>query len=627
MCGIAGYQSKKRIADEVIYSMLESIKYRGPDSDGVWQDNNNNVVLGHKRLAILDLSESGYQPMHSHSDRYVITLNGEIYNYLELKSEIEAVKNINWKGSSDTEVLLELIELYGLNVALAKSTGMFAFALYDKLELKLFIARDRIGEKPLYYYKDENSFVFASELKPIMKFPSFKKEINSEALNEYLNLSYINHSHSIFENTFKVCPAHYIEFDIQSFNLIEREYWVIKDYAKYDGGDELNISYEDAIDELERLVSNSIKMQMRTDVPFGAFLSGGVDSSLVVALMQQNSISKINTFSIGFEDKKYDESIYAKSVAKHIGTNHTELILTNNDLSDVVHLIPKMYDEPFADSSQIPTYLVSKLAKEKVTVSLSGDAGDELFYGYNHYFLFYKILNFTSGIKKIPIALFIKFIKLVFGNKISILNKELNINNYNKILNFIKEEDVVEKYKVFFNLLSTNLLNDNIVSKVKSLKNLNITTDIISYYDLQYYLVNDILVKVDRAAMYNSLETRVPFLDKDVVEFSLRLPYNYKYRNNNTKAILRDVLYRYVPRNLIERKKQGFSIPIEKWLRNELKSSVLDLLSDDRILKQGIFKLEEIKKIKNEFYIDKVNRNILIWNLFIFQQWYEEYLT
>ncbi len=627
MCGIAGYISKSRVAEEVIYSMLESIKHRGPDSDGTWQDTQTNVVLGHKRLAILDLSESGHQPMISHSGRYVITLNGEIYNYLELKSEIESENNINWKGSSDTEVLLELIELYGLKVALEKCIGMFAFALYDKNELKLFIARDRIGEKPLYYFTDTHSFVFASELKPIMKFPSFNKEINSTALNEFLNLSYINHPNSIFENTYKLEPGYYLDLEVNNFTFTKHCYWDSDKLSKFGDGIELDLSYEESVNKLDNLIENSVKMQMRTDVPFGAFLSGGVDSSLVVALMQKNSTTKINTFSIGFEDKRYDESVFAKSVADHIGTNHTDLILTNDDLSKVVSLIPKMYDEPFADSSQIPTYLVSKLAKEKVTVSLSGDGGDELFYGYNHYFLFYKILSFTSGIKEIPLKLFIKFIKSLFGNKLYFLSKELNINNYNKILNFIKEKDLIEKYKIYFNLLTNSILINNNIIQDKNKPNYILKSDVFGYYDIKTILVNDILVKVDRAAMYNSLETRVPFLDKEVVEFSLRLPYNYKYRNNKTKSVLRDVLYRYVPSNLIERKKQGFSIPIENWLRNELKSNVLELLSDERILKQGIFKLEEIKKIKNEFYIDKVNRNVLIWNLFIFQQWYEEYLT
>lgn len=627
MCGIAGFISKNRHSEELIQGMIDTIKHRGPDSDGTWRDTNTNVVLGHKRLAILDLSESGHQPMTSHSGRYVIVLNGEIYNYLELKSEIESEKIINWRGSSDTEVLLELIDLFGLKVALEKCIGMFAFAIYDKLENKLSLARDRIGEKPLYYFTNENSFVFASELKPLMKFPSFKKEINSTALNEFLNLSYINHPNSIFENTYKLEPGYYLDLDVNNLTFTKHCYWDSDKLSKFGDGIELDLSYEESVNKLDTLINNSVKMQMRTDVPFGAFLSGGVDSSLVVALMQKNSTLKINTFSIGFEDKRYDESVFAREVAKHIGTNHTDLILSNKDLSEVVGLIPKMYDEPFADSSQIPTFLVSKLAKEKVTVSLSGDGGDELFYGYNHYFLFYKILSFTSGIKEIPLKLFIKFIKSLFGNKLSIFNKELNINNYNKILYFIKEKDLIEKYKVFFNLLSTNILNDIKVSSKRKVEKLNYNTDIISYYDFKNYLINDILVKVDRAAMYNSLETRVPFLDKDVVEFSLRLPYNYKYRNDKTKSVLRDVLYRYVPSNLIERKKQGFSIPIENWLRNELKNNVLELLSDERILKQGIFKLEEIKKIKNEFYIDKVNRNVLIWNLFIFQQWYEEYLT
>lgn len=625
MCGIAGYISKIKQFDDLIRGMIDKISYRGPDSDGVWFDRESNVAFGHKRLAILDLSESGHQPMVSHSGRFTIVLNGEIYNYLELKEELLKY-NINWRGSSDTEVLLELIEKEGLDIALDKCIGMFAFALYDSLDKKIYIARDRMGEKPLFYFYNGQSFVFSSELKPIMLYPEFKKELNYEALSEYLNLSYINHPNSIFESTYKVRPGYYLEFDIKSFSYNEKCYWDIKKYAKYNTGIETELSYEDSVNELEKLIEKSIEMQMRTDVPFGAFLSGGVDSSLVVSLMQKNSHKNINTFSIGFEDKKYDESVYAKKVANHIGTNHTELILNNNDLNHVIEFIPKMYDEPFADSSQIPTFLVSKLAREKVTVSLSGDAGDELFFGYNHYFLFNKIYKLTSGIKGLPIKYLSNLTKLIFRNSLSSFNKDLNIKNYEKIEKFINNKSKIEKYQTFFSLNTNSLLSNKVNNKPINIEGNDNYIDIISYFDFNHYLINDILVKVDRAAMYNSLETRVPLLDKNIIEFSLSLPLEYKFRNNKTKSILRDVLYRYVPVELIERKKQGFSIPIESWLKNELKEKVYFYLSEDYIQKQNIFDVIKINRIKQDFYNSNVNYNVIIWNILIFQMWYEEYI-
>lgn len=627
MCGIVGYISRNRQTEILIQEMLDTIVYRGPDSDGVWKDENRNVALGHKRLAILDLSETGHQPMISHSGRYIIILNGEIYNFIELKELLEKNCKINWRGSSDTEIILELIERVGISKSLELFIGMFAFALYDKLEQKIYLARDRMGEKPLYYFKNSSSFVFSSELKPILKFPEIEKNINMSALNEYLNLSYINHPHSIFENVSKLEPGKYLEFDINTFNYKISNYWNFEEYSKFHSNTDFKYSYIEAVEHLEELLHDSISKQMRTDVPFGAFLSGGVDSSLIVALMQKNSTNKINTFSIGFEDKKYDESVFAKRVAEHLGTNHTELILNNKDLSDVLSFIPKMYDEPFADSSQIPTYLVSKLAKEKVTVSLSGDGGDELFYGYNHYFLFNKINSATKGLKKYPTILIANLLKFVFGNSLTKFNTDLHINNYKKIIEFANYKSKIDKYQSFFNLISGNILNEDVVRSTYKLNEKYDFEDIISYFDLTHYLVNDILVKVDRAAMFNSLETRVPLLDKRIVEFAIQLPYDYKFRNNKTKAILRDVLYKYSPKELIERKKQGFSIPIESWLKNELREKVNYYFDKNYLSNQNIFDFNKINKLKNDYYNSNVNYNVIIWNILIFQMWYEEYLT
>ena len=641
MCGFSGYATFNGIINkDFLIKMKNTLNHRGPDSSGIW--NNKNVGLTHNRLSILDVSKTGSQPMYS--NRYVICFNGEIYNHLELRKKLQTEKNFNdFNGTSDTETILNCFEFFGVRSSLQYMEGMFALVLYDKLKNELILARDKFGEKPLYYGINNKNFYFSSELKALKAHPEFFPEINHDALSQFFKYSYIEAPQSIFKGIKKIMPGSFIKLSLNSdFKEIkESKYWNIDNKVLNSINNQFTGSENEAIEELDIKLNKAVKSRMISDVPIGSFLSGGVDSSLITALMQHNSDSKVNTFSIGFNENYYDEAQYAKQISKYLNTNHNELYVDSKDLINLIPDLPNIYDEPFADSSQLPTYLVSKLASSNVKVCLSGDAGDEVFGGYNRYFQAQRIANTPKILKN---SLF-KMLSLIPRDKVEDIYKLFKpilpasfkssnpINHYDKILSIISlnnEWDIYEK------LITTGPSANSFFSKYKNCSNkqdfFNFLPDNSSFAkkmmltDTKTYLNGDILCKVDRASMSNSLETRVPFLDRELFEFVWSLPDNLKINNGNGKYILKKVLNKYVPNKLIDRPKMGFGVPIEKWLRGPIKDWANDLLSKKNINEDGFFNYEMIKKIWDDHINKKNNNQHILWNILVFQSWKNEWL-
>ena len=634
MCGIAGYIGEIKNPSDCLTKMAQAINHRGPDSNGLWIGQ-EGIGLAHTRLSILDLSSAGHQPMHSVSGNYVLIFNGEIYNHEYLRSELESISNRNWLGHSDTETLLASIEEWGIEDTLAKVKGMFAIALWDKKSKNLYLACDRIGEKPLYYGWVNQQFVFASELKSIKQFPAFKNKIDRNSLAMFLRFNSIPAPYSIYENIYKLEPGQIIKIHSKSKQVQKNSFWSIEEAYKNGNMNKFTGTSKEAVNKLEHLLSSAVSSQMQSDVPLGAFLSGGIDSSTIVSLMQSFSNSKVNTFTIGFNSKEFDEAKHAALVAKHLGTDHYEKYVTDNDALNVIPNLPNIYDEPFADSSQIPTFLVSEFAKQKVTVALSGDAGDELFGGYNRYIFSEKTLNTIFKAPSIIKQLISKSIFSISEEKwSSLLSSHLN-NRFANIGNKI--------YKTADILSSKNVrdLHLKLVSQIYNpsewLKNANeykskLNDDIVRFeelnsiesmmaYDLISYLPTDILTKVDRAAMSVSLETRIPFLDLDVIEFSASLPVEFKIRNGVSKWALREVLYRHVPKDLIERPKMGFGVPLAEWLRGPLKDWAESLLDEKRLQQEGFFNVEFVRDKWLEHLSGNRNWSFQLWNVLMFQAW------
>ena len=636
MCGIAGYIGEVRNPSDCLTKMAHAINHRGPDSNGIWTDQ-KEIGLAHSRLSILDLSAAGHQPMHSPSGNYVMIFNGEIYNHKHLRRELELISQRNWVGHSDTETLLASIEEWGLKNTLTKVKGMFAIALWDKNSKNLYLSCDRIGEKPLYYGWVNDQFVFASELKSIKKFPKFNSEIDRSSLAMFMRFNSIPAPYSIYKNIYKLEPGQIVKIHSRSKQIKKYIFWSIEEAYKKGNRNIFTGSSMEAVNKLEHLLSNAVSSQMQSDVPLGAFLSGGVDSSTIVALMQSFSNSKVNTFTIGFNSKQFDEAKHATLVAKHLGTNHYDKYVTDSDALNVIPNLPNIYDEPFADSSQIPTFLVSEFAKQKVTVALSGDAGDELFGGYNRYMFSEKTLNTIlktpSTLKRLVSKIILsipeeKWTSLLggslhnrfanIGNKIhktadilsSKSNRDLHLKLVSQIYDTSKWLKNSDEYK--------SKLNDDIVR----FEELNSIESMMAY-DLISYLPTDILTKVDRAAMSVSLETRIPFLDLDIIEFSASLPIEFKIRNGVSKWALREVLYRYVPKDLIERPKMGFGVPLAEWLRGPLKDWAESLLDEQRLHQEGFFNVEFVREKWFEHLSGNRNWSFQLWNVLMFQAWLE----
>ncbi len=629
--------------------MTRAIMHRGPDDEGHWCESDIGLALGHRRLSILDLSAAGHQPMHSASGRYVVVFNGEIYNYLHIHSELEKHCPRQWRGHSDTEVMLEAFETWGVDATVKRMIGMFAIALWDKKERLLHLIRDRIGEKPLYYGIVGNAFLFASELKSMRQFRKWEGDIDRKALALYLRHNYIPAPYTIYEGIYKLIPGTLLSLSCSSANRSgwmdakPVPYWTARAAAARGLAEPFKGTEEDATHQLEELLRDAIHKQMEADVPLGAFLSGGVDSSTIVALMQAQSSRPIRSFTIGFHEKDYNEALHAKAVAQHIGTEHTELYIDPSDALSVIPKLPSLYDEPFSDSSQIPTFLISELTRRYVTVSLSGDAGDELFGGYNRYFWADDIWRKISWLPKKGQTLlsriltslsphawdslfnhFAPFIPERFrqrmpGEKLHKLAEILEAQNpfamYHGLVSHWKEPTALvlnssEPLTALTDMSRWLSTNDHILQMM--------------YIDMVTYLPDDILVKVDRAAMGVGLETRVPLLDHRVVEFAWRLPLSMKIRNGQGKWILRQVLYKYVPKELIERPKTGFGVPIDTWLRAELRDWAENLLNTRRLKEEGYFDPVPIRQKWEEHLSGTRNWQYHLWDILMFQAWLEQ---
>lgn len=643
MCGFAGFIQiggiNKQLGYSIGYSMGKVISHRGPDDEGIWLDEESGTVLCHRRLSILDLSSSGHQPMHSSSGKYIIVFNGEVYNHLELRTMLRqrGLAPI-WKGTSDTETLLALIEVFGIERTLQKLVGMFAFALWDKEERKLTLARDRMGEKPLYYGFQNGTYFFASELKCIRQHPSFRAKINHSALQKYLQHNYIPTPDTIYQDIHKLPSGHFVVLRPDSSPI---SYWSLEKEIMKPKIDLPN-SDNDWLTFLEKLLSQSVESQMISDVPTGTFLSGGIDSSLITALMQEHSSKPIDSFSIGFEDINFNEAQFAKQVAKHIGTNHHELYVSSKEALDVIPLLPDLYDEPFADSSQIPTYLVSKFASKHVKVSLSGDGADELFGGYNRYNwganLQSSIDKFPTPVKNLAAALFQilqpkswdKILSPVFDRfpqRYSYQNVGEKLHKLAMVFSSSQQEDLykllVSNWSCSNFLLNHAEASENFfASDNKSELPLNLLNKMM-YLDAKFYLSDDILVKVDRAAMGASLETRAPFLDHRVIECALKLPDHLKLNSGLGKVCLRKILYKRVPRNLIERPKMGFGVPLNSWLTGPLKGWGEELLDKTRLKNSGIFNEEAVREVWQQLQNNRSPKQNQVWNILMFEAWRE----
>ena len=599
--------------------MNERMRHRGPDASGIWASEDGDVVLGHQRLSIVDLSENGAQPMQSHSGRFEMVFNGEIYNYREIaKRLIEEKKVDRFRGTSDTEVLLEAMEHMGIEEAISLCKGMFAIALYDKKERRLYLLRDRIGEKPLYYGFVNGCFVFGSDIGSISVLDGFRNEINRDVLDIYFVHGYIPAPYSIYEDIWKLEPGCILTLEAPFAKPSVKTFWSVMEAAKKGQENLFAGSREEAAEELERLLKASIRDQMAADVPVGAFLSAGIDSSTIVALMQSLNHGKVKSFTIGMGEKEYNEAEAAREIAKVLGTEHTELYITEADAKAVIPKLPFMFGEPFADSSQIPTYLVSKMTREHVTVSLSGDGGDELFCGYTSYA---SVSRIWGKMKNVPYFLRKPCSELVLHSPL--VKKEL-FRIKGKLLGARDPSDIYVQSRLT-DPLTMDIAREhgNLPYKYTQMPAgyLEETNHTIMLMDMLMYHPDDILVKVDRTAMAVSLETRVPMLDKDVVEFAWSLPLEYKRQDGTGKLVLRDVLYKYVPKELMDRPKKGFSIPIAKWLMEPSLRAWAETLIDRRTLEtQGILNPDTVWKIWKDFVENGVWR-IQIWYILMFQAW------
>jgi asparagine synthase (glutamine-hydrolysing) len=649
MCGIAGYwhqssQFSQEQSHGIVTAMTDTLIQRGPDSSGVWVDLSSGIALGHRRLAILDLSPEGAQPMLSPQGRYAIVFNGEIYNFAQLRSELE-LQGYKFRGHSDTEVMLAAVTEWGVTAAVQKFVGMFAFALWDIQAQVLHLCRDRMGEKPLYYGWIGDTFLFGSELKALTVHPQWQGEIDRNALTLFVRHGYIPAPHSIYQGISKLLPGTIVSFPAadRSNSAQPIPYWSLQTAVEKGISEPFQGSDAEGIAELDRLLRATIKEQMVADVPLGAFLSGGIDSSTVVALMQAQSTRPIKTFSIGFTEQKYNEAQYAKAVAEHLGTEHAELYVTPADALAVIPQIPTLYDEPFADSSQIPTYLLSALTRQHVTVSLSGDAGDELFGGYERYFFGMAIWQKIGWIPAQMRQFYSKLLLSVPADRWDTI-----IDRISKVVPRLQQQNGGYKVHQVANYLASTQSMDFYSQLMSIWKNpervvLNSTeprtifthppdwldridfAERMMYLDAMTYLPDDVLVKVDRAAMGVSLESRVPFLDRRVVEFAWKLPLSMKIRGNQGKWLLRQVLYQYVPQELIDRPKMGFGVPIDLWLRNELRDWAESLLDERRLEREGFFNVTAVRQQWTEHLSGAFDRSHSLWHILMFQAWLEQH--
>lgn len=615
MCGIAGYYSlNQTLEPSLLKTMTNAIQHRGPDSDGFFND--RTAGLGHRRLSIIDLREVANQPMFSHNDRYVMVFNGEVYNFKELSSQVR-VKNDSfyYKTNSDTEVVIEAFNKWGVDFV-NRLNGMFAIAIYDTVEGHLFLYRDRIGIKPLYYYWDGENFFFASEIKALTKVEMIRNKltINQTAVNHFLNLGYIPAPISIYNEIHKFPAGHRLHINKDIFTL--EPYWKVEDKVEFD---EFR-NYPEAKKKLKYLIESSVQYRMISDVPFGTFLSGGIDSSLVTAIAQNQSDTAINTFSIGFKESKFNESVHAQTIANHLHTNHHEFVVTTNEAQEMVNDMIVSYDEPYADSSAIPSMLLSKMARKHVTMTLSGDGGDELFLGYGSYKWAKKL---DAGFYKQNRKLLAYFLSKMKDRHIRV-SKLLDFQTGDDLKRhiFSQEQYLFSQQEISQILKNKDFDNSIIKDDFSDLDRQLSASEAQAMFDLKYYLPDDLLVKVDRATMKYSLETRVPLLDYRIIEFALNLPEKFKQKGDISKFILKETLYDYLPKSYFERPKAGFSIPMNDWLRADLKYLIDDFLNEPLIMEAGFVNYDIVKDLIQRWTLKEPHLYNRIWTLIVLHKWY-----
>ena len=633
MCGIAGFiDFHKKSTTSNIQSMIEPLNHRGPDGEGVSLFKSKNAIIGfgHKRLSIIDLSQAGKQPMalnHLH-----ITYNGEIYNYQEIKNELLELGH-HFNGESDTEMILHAYTEWGIK-AVERFIGMFAIALFDEKKQEVVFIRDRAGVKPLFYYQKNDLILFSSELKSFHEHPEFEKKLDLNAVAAYMQYGNVPTPHCIFKNCGKIKPGHYLKINLENKSQQEIQYWNVYDFYNQP---KLNLSFPEAKIQTKELLKSAFNYRMVADVPVGVFLSGGYDSTTVSSLIQAESTARLKTFTIGVPDIGLNEAPYARDIAKHLGTDHTEINCTEQEVIEMIKDLPFFYDEPFADSSAIPTTLVSKAARKDVTVALSADGGDEIFGGYNRYDFMHRYGKTLNSIPKAVRKILVGAMGNISSEKIPVLKDKYNFHNrYEKlktVLNDPSEKEIMLSLSQQFNdEQMKSVMKSEFTSLPTMFQSKEMLEDFkspLSYMmaiDFQTYMLDDILQKVDRATMTNSLEGREPMLDHRILEFAAQLPDEYKYQNGIKKRILREITHDYIPKELLDRPKMGFAIPIAKWLKNELRDHVEEYLNEDRIEKQGIFNWEFITKLKMDFYKGRKEYDSKLWYFLMFQMWYERWM-
>lgn len=646
MCGVAGFfQSEGLDADRArrnLHRMTEALAHRGPDDTGVWLDPEDGIALGHRRLAVIDPTERGHQPMVSRRGRYVISYNGEIYNYRHLKGRLES-RGIDFTSDSDTEVLLTAIEEWGLRSTLELANGMFAFALWDRERRELSLARDRFGEKPLYYGKCGQLLFFGSELKALHEHPDFRPQVDRSAVAAFVRYGYVPCPLSIYKGIQKLAPAEYVQYR-RTEKKGPHSYWSLQKVVDTGRDHRWRSGEEEAAERLEDLLRSAVRDRMVADVPLGALLSGGIDSSTTVALMQAESTSQVRTFTIGFSDDKYDEAPDARRVAEYLGTAHKELYVSAEEARAVIPRLPFLYDEPFADASQIPTFLVSQLAREEVTVALTGDGGDEVFGGYSRYFWFNRVqgaIRWTPSALRMAVSKFIRSIssetwdgafRFLFKVLPGQSSQQSPSQKLMKLADFMRLRDPTA---LFSAMVSRWNDPESFVKHAAEPETLPMNprawpvnegfVQQMMYVDARTYLPDDILVKTDRASMGVGLEVRAPFLDSAVVDFAWRLPPSFRVSAGKGKRLLRKVLRRYVPPRLTDRPKAGFTVPVGDWLRGPLRGWAEGLLDHERLRSEGMFHPEPIRQCWSEHLEGRAGRAEALWNVLMFQAWHSQW--
>ena len=642
MCGLTGCWGRPASAetlDRDAACMCRAIQHRGPDDGGVWTDPELGVALGFRRLAIIDVSPAGHQPMASETGRYVVTFNGEIYNFAAIRASLG--DTIHWRGHSDTEVLLAAIERWGLTPAIERCSGMFAIALWDRQERALHLIRDRLGEKPMYYGSFDGTLLFGSELKALRAHPAWRGTIDRAALSLYLRHNYVPAPYSIYENVRKVVPGTIATFRDPAVEPEITTYWSALEVAERGVRNPLSGDDAESVTQLESLMRRVIGDEMVSDVPLGAFLSGGVDSSALVAVMQADSTQPVKTFTIGFDEAAHNEAPHAEAVARHLGTQHTELYVTPQDAMDVIPRLPQIYDEPFADSSQIPTFLVAQLARRYVTVSLSGEGGDELFAGYNRYFWGERLWRRLERVPRAARSMIGRALLGVspaswdsaFEAASPILPKRFHTatpgGKVHKVAAFMSADSSDALYRGLMThwrdprAITSAAEPETVLTRTGGQPSFGGVVNRMRYFDTVSELPDDILVKVDRATMAVSLESRAPFLHPDIVEFAWRIPPSQQVRDGQGKWLLRQVLYKYVPRELIERPKMGFGVPIASWLRGPLREWADALIAESRLRREGYLAPELIRQAWDDHQAGVTDNSHLLWGVLMFQAWLE----